>query len=396
MYKEKISRTFIYEEQRALKWFLLLFYIIFFLYEVFYHYFYKNIDLNLPREVNYWMYFWLLFSLPIFTIFMRKEKVYFVKYIFVIGYFFTSILSEISIYSMNNLEYQSGNAVEVLVVLFTPFFINIRFFRVVTSIIVLKYIFLGIYLKSENTIGPIVLVLILSWIAYLILIRFQDYLKAIKDLYDHQLSGIVKGVIATIELKDPYTRGHSERVAYYAQTLANETGKFTPKELSSFHYACLLHDIGKVNIPDSILMKPGKLSKNEFEVIKTHPSVGEEAILKVKGLEDSLPIIKSHHERWDGKGYPEKLKGDSIPFLARVVSIADAFDAMTSSRSYRDALSVDEAYSRIIEGQGTQFDPQLVELFKEIFPSWVKFHRKYDWTNTLSSEDDNDGKEVPS
>ncbi|WP_044392122.1 HD-GYP domain-containing protein [Mesobacillus subterraneus] len=396
MYKEKISRTFIYEEQRALKWFLLLFYIIFFLYEVFYHYFYKNIDLNLPREVNYWMYFWLLFSLPIFTIFMRKEKVYFVKYIFVIGYFFTSILSEISIYSMNNLEYQSGNAVEVLVVLFTPFFINIRFFRVVTSTIVLKYIFLGIYLKSENTIGPIVLVLILSWIAYLILIRFQDYLKAIKDLYDHQLSGIVKGVIATIELKDPYTRGHSERVAYYAQTLANETGKFTPKELSSFHYACLLHDIGKVNIPDSILMKPGKLSKNEFEVIKTHPSVGEEAILKVKGLEDSLPIIKSHHERWDGKGYPEKLKGDSIPFLARVVSIADAFDAMTSSRSYRDALSVDEAYSRIIEGQGTQFDPQLVELFKEIFPSWVKFHRKYDWTNTLSSEDDNDGKEVPS
>nr|WP_243462880.1 HD domain-containing phosphohydrolase [Mesobacillus boroniphilus] len=89
----------------------------------------------------------------------------------------------------------------------------------------------------------------------------------------------------------------------------------------------------------------------------------------------------------DGKGYPESLKGDSIPFLARVVSIADAFDAMTSSRSYRNALTVDEAYTRIIDGQGSQFDPQLVELFKKIFPKWVQYHQSYDWSTTLSSED---------
>jgi putative nucleotidyltransferase with HDIG domain len=394
MYNEKINKTFIYEEQRALNWFLVLFYTVYLIYEVFYHSFYKNIDLNLPREINYWVYIWLCIALPIFILLKRKEKVCIFKYIFIIGYFLTSIISEVSIYSKSNLEYQSGNAVEIIAVLFTPFFVNSRFFRVVTGTLIFKYAFFGFYLDSENTIGPIVLVLILSGIAYLILVRFQSYLKTIKKSYDYQLQGIVKGVIATIELKDPYTRGHSERVAHYAQTLAIETGRFSQEELSTFNYACLLHDIGKVSIPDSILMKPGKLSKSEFDVIKTHPSVGAEAILKVKGLESSIAIIMSHHERWDGKGYPESLKGESIPFLARVVSIADAFDAMTSSRSYRDALSVEEAYTRIIDGQGTQFDPQLVELFKKIFPKWVQYHRSYDWSTTLSGEDYKDREEV--
>ena len=156
--------------------------------------------------------------------------------------------------------------------------------------------------------------------------------------------------------------------------------------MNAFNYACLLHDIGKVNIPDSILMKPGKLSKEEFNVIKTHPKVGAEAIIKVRGLEDSIDVIKSHHERWDGKGYPEQLIGDKIPYLARIVSIADTFDAMTSSRSYRAAMPVEEAYKRILEGKGTQFDPSLVDLFNEVFSDWVSFHLEYQWAETHPNE----------
>lgn len=387
MYKQINDPPLLHEEQRALKWFLILFYLIYIFYEIFYHSFYKNIDLNLPREINIWMYIWLLVMIPVPFFFKDKGKLYLVKYIFVIAYFTTSIITELIVYSSNNLEYQSGNAVEILAVLFTPFFVNTRFFYVVSIALISKYIVIGMFLHSGLTLAPIVLVVILSGLAFILLKRFQSYLNAIKKSYASQLEGIVKGVIATIELKDPYTRGHSERVAFYANSLAIETGLFTKEELSSFNYACLLHDIGKVNIPDSILMKPGKLSKEEFEIIKTHPSVGAEAIIKVKGLEESIQIIKSHHERWDGKGYPENLVGERIPLLARIVSIADAFDAMTSSRSYRDALPVVEAYNRIIESQGTQFDPDLVELFKKVYPGWLNFHQSYEWPKIHSVEE---------
>lgn len=227
---------------------------------------------------------------------------------------------------------------------------------------------------------PIILMIILSGMSFFLLVRFQGYVRAVSTSYDKQLEGIVKGVIATLELKDPYTRGHSERVAKYALVLANEVGKFTKEEQKSFYYACLLHDIGKVNIPDNILMKPGKLTNEEFEIIKSHPVVGAEAVKNVEGISDSIHVIRYHHERWDGKGYPEQLKGEEIPLLARVSTIADAFDAMTSSRSYREAMPIEEAYKRIIEGKGTQFDPSLVENFKNIYPEWIKFHKNYPWT----------------
>lgn len=384
MYRQKNDPTLINEEQRAVKWFLALFYLIYAFYEIFYHTIYKNIDLKLPREVNIWMYICLLLLLPLSFLLIRRGKIYLVKYYFVISYIVLSIINEMMIFFRNSMEYQSGNAVEILLVLFSPFFVNIRFFWVVTVGLISKYIFFGIILHSTQAMLPVTLVIVLSGIAYILLKRFQLYIDAIKKSYNYQLEGIVKGVIATIELKDPYTRGHSERVAYYANSLANETGKFSEEELNSFNYACLLHDIGKVNIPDTILMKPGKLTKEEFDVIKTHPKVGAEAIVKVNGLGDSIEVVKSHHERWDGKGYPDQLKEENIPFLARIVSVADAFDAMTSSRSYRAAMPVEEAYRRIIEGKGTQFDPEIVELFKKVFSEWVIFHENYKWTNDLS------------
>jgi HD-GYP domain-containing protein (c-di-GMP phosphodiesterase class II) len=371
--------TLINEEKRALKWFLTLFYLVYFSYEIFYHTIYINLDLGLPRDVNYLMYFLLILLYPLSLYLIKRGKVFLVKYVFVISYIIISIINELNIYLGSTQEYRSGSSAEILLILFAPFFINTKFFLVVITGFITKYALFGIILHSKLTLLPLTLIGVISIIGFILLKRFQGYVDAIKISFDKQLDGIVKGVIATIELKDPYTRGHSERVAHYAMSLAIQTEKFSKDELVSFNYACLLHDIGKVNIPDTILMKPGKLSKEEFDVIKTHPKVGADAIIKVDGLSESIGVIKSHHERWDGKGYPEQLEKEEIPLLARIVSVADAFDAMTSSRSYRAAMPVEEAYKRIVEGKGTQFDPEIVDLFVQVFPRWVDYHESYQW-----------------
>ena len=380
-----------HEEKRAIKWFLALFYVIFISFESFYFYIYPKYILNLDvepiNESRYYYYLLILILLPIMALMFKKGHLFRVKHFFFMSYTLFTIIYDSLTYYGTGLEYKSGNIVEVFLILFAPIFVNSVFYWIVAMGTLIKYAFMGLLLQTTAVLFPVALVIILSLLGWIILKRFQGYIEAIKTSYDNQLSGIVKGVIATIELKDPYTRGHSERVAFYANSLAQATQKYTIEQLRSFTYACLLHDIGKVNIPDTILMKPGKLSKEEYEVIKTHPEVGAEAIIKVNGLGESIDIIKSHHERWDGKGYPEQLTGEEIPYLARIVSIADAFDAMTSSRSYRAAMSIEEAYKRIIEGKGTQFDPDLVELFKAVFPEWINFHVSYDWQNTLPVQD---------
>jgi len=387
MQKEFLNPSLRHEEQRALKWFLIMFYLISVLYDLFFYFFFKTYVYNLePGLPGFgYIYYLLLFALlPVVYLLNKKGKLSSIKYFFIIVYLLLSTMNDTVYYLGSDMEYQTGNIVEIFIVLFTPMFVNKRFFNIVFIGMIIKYVFIGLLLQSNAVTLPLVLYLFLSGVAYVLLKRFQAYLQAFRTSYDEQLRGIVKGVIATIELKDPYTRGHSERVAHYARLLAIATGKYNEDELNSFHYACLLHDIGKVNIPDHILMKPGRLSYDEFEIIKTHPVVGVEAVKKVEGLDQSLDVIKSHHERWDGKGYPDQLKGEEITQLARIVSIADAFDAMTSSRSYRSALPAEEAYSRIIDGKGTQFDPELVELFKKVFPEWVKFHKNYDWSISLS------------
>ncbi|MCM3585504.1 HD-GYP domain-containing protein [Mesobacillus maritimus] len=394
MQKGFLNPSLMHEEQRALKWFLIMFYLISVVYDLFYYVIFKKYVYNLePGLPGFgYVYYVLLFALlPLLYLLSKKGKVTSIKYIFIFLFLLLSTINDAVYYLGKNLsdtQIGTGNVVEVFVILFTPMFVNRRFFHFVFLGMVLKYLVIWGLLQSNTVLLPLILYLFVSGIAYVLLKRFQSYLQAFKTSYDEQLRGIVKGVIATIELKDPYTRGHSERVAQYARSLAVATGNYNEDELNSFHYACLLHDIGKVNIPDQILMKPGRLTSEEFEVIKTHPVVGVEAVKKVQGLDQSLDVIKSHHERWDGKGYPDQLKEEEISQLARIVSIADAFDAMTSSRSYRSALPVDEAYKRIIEGKGTQFDPSLVELFQKVYPQWVKFHEEYDWSMNLSYQNE--------
>lgn len=376
-----------HEEKRTVKWYLLISYVLIIGWDAFYYYirpmYIKTSEaIGLPNNNNIWYlnYIVLFVILGIAYYLSKVNKQDWIKYVFILSYLTVSFLVDIVSFHGNNDGYTSGNVVEIFLILSLPIFLNTRYFWVVTLGFTLKYIATGILLKTSLVLVPIVLLVILSGLSFFLLVRFQGYVRAVSTSYDNQLEGIVKGVIATLELKDPYTRGHSERVAKYALMFANEIGKFSKEEQKSFYYACLLHDIGKVNIPDQILMKPGKLTDEEFEIIKTHPVVGAEAVKNVEGIKNSIYVIRSHHERWDGKGYPDQLKGEEIPLLARVSAIADAFDAMTSSRSYRDAMPFEEAYNRIIKGQGSQFDPILVDKFKKIYPAWIKFHQNYPWS----------------
>ena len=180
---------------------------------------------------------------------------------------------------------------------------------------------------------------------------------------------IVRSFYLAVELKDRYTAGHTERVTRYAlaiyDQMEEEQKRMLPRD--DLRYAGLLHDIGKVAIPDHILLKEGKLTEEEYEAIKRHPTVGADLVEQIESLAHVSPGVRYHHERWDGKGYPERLKGEEIPLVARILAVADTFDAMTSTRSYREALSAQTAYEEIIRCSRTQFDPFVVRLFTQAF-----------------------------
>jgi diguanylate cyclase (GGDEF)-like protein/putative nucleotidyltransferase with HDIG domain len=172
----------------------------------------------------------------------------------------------------------------------------------------------------------------------------------------------VYDIASAVEAKDPYTYGHSKKVNIYSVALAEAIG-LSPDEVSALSAAALLHDIGKVGIPDKVLNKKGKLTKEDWETIKAHPKLGANIISNIPRLAPSVNSILYHHERWDGSGYPEGLNGEEIPLEARILAIADSFEAMTSARPYRPALSLEEVVTELRQGAGLQFDPKLVEVF---------------------------------
>ncbi len=169
----------------------------------------------------------------------------------------------------------------------------------------------------------------------------------------------------TVEAKDSYTRGHSDRVSEYSVLIGQKVG-LPEDQIKTLRIGGLFHDIGKIGIPDSILLKPDKLTDEEYSEIKNHPSIGAHILGSAEIFKDIIPIVKYHHEKYDGRGYPSGLKGEEIPYLARIAAIADTFDAMTSRRSYRGALDLDYVKQEIKRCEGTQFDPQLAEVFLEI------------------------------
>jgi putative nucleotidyltransferase with HDIG domain len=172
------------------------------------------------------------------------------------------------------------------------------------------------------------------------------------------------GLAEAIEAKDPYTKGHCGRVAAYAMALAREC-HYPEHDMESLEFAAFLHDIGKIGVRDAVLLKPGPLDEEEWKHMKIHPEVGFEIASKIDMLKPTMAAIRNHHERWDGTGYPDRIAGEDIPLSARVVCVADCFDAMATDRPYKRALSLDESLANLRKSRGVQFDPQLVDLFVE-------------------------------
>ena len=175
----------------------------------------------------------------------------------------------------------------------------------------------------------------------------------------------IETVRYTVEAKDAYTKGHSDRVAEYSTLIGKKLG-LSEEDIKRLHLGGLFHDVGKIGVPDNILLKTGKLSDDEYSEIKNHPTIGAHILSTASIFQDIIPIVKYHHEKYDGNGYPERLKGEQIPYLARITAIADAFDAMASKRVYRDSFPLSKIIEEFEEGKGTQFDPQLADVFIDI------------------------------
>ena len=191
-----------------------------------------------------------------------------------------------------------------------------------------------------------------------------ENLALYENIYENLFSTLY-AFVETIEARDPYTKQHSASVSGYAMSIARKNG-CSQEEIAKLNISGNLHDIGKIGIPDNILLKPGRLTDAEYKIIKKHPVIGSNIIGHLGMWTDEQGIIRHHHERFDGKGYPDNLKGEDIPFLARILSVADVYDALTTDRSYRQRMSDDDAAEIIKENAGSQFDPTIVDVFLDL------------------------------
>lgn len=185
---------------------------------------------------------------------------------------------------------------------------------------------------------------------------------ALYDDLNAMFLGTLEALTASIDAKDRYTCGHSRRVAHLTQQLARAVG-MSPEQVKRMHIAGLVHDVGKIGVPEHVLLKPGKLTDEEFAWIRRHPEMGHRILKDIPQLKDILPGVLYHHERWDGRGYPAGLAGEEIPFVARLIGLADSFDAMSSTRTYRCAMDRKSVLDEIRRCGGAQFDPELAPIF---------------------------------
>lgn len=204
-------------------------------------------------------------------------------------------------------------------------------------------------------------------------LKKQNYqLNTIEELYkevqrasgtiDANVLASIESLARALEARDAYTRGHSDRVNKFSMAIGRIMG-LSKHELEILHDASLLHDIGKIGVPDRILLKPTRLTEEEYDIMKSHAQMGADILSSMSFLREHVPLIRWHHERQDGKGYPDGLRGSEIPIGARIIQVADTWDAMTSNRPYRRALSNEVAASELIKYSGTQFDADVVDAF---------------------------------
>lgn len=225
----------------------------------------------------------------------------------------------------------------------------------------------AIVLFSVEETGPLgaIVLLALPFVATQFLIRQFGRERELNDQLEAANLSLTESLVNALDARDPYSAGHSVAVAVYARDLAKEIG-LSDAAVQRTYLAGLLHDIGKIAVPDAILRKPAALTAEEFDEIRLHPSIGEQILLPSEHLQDVLPGVRHHHERIDGKGYPDQLKDAEIPLQARIIAVADAYNAMTSDRPYRDAMHPELAQRILVQNQGMQHDPFLVSAFRRV------------------------------
>ncbi len=242
-----------------------------------------------------------------------------------------------------------------------------------TSIVILAYRIFNLtkgILRFHPTGLPALFVTLIGLVSILLIYQRNERIIRVQERHRKELvdftNSIIDAFAVCIDGKDSYTNGHSLRVAQYTRMLAKKLGE-DEDTIQKFYNIALLHDIGKIGIPDDILNKPGKLTEEEYEIVKTHPYRGYEILKKVKTQKDLVEGAQFHHERFDGRGYPARLAGEKIPLVARIISVADAFDAMSSTRPYRKKMPMDAIVKEIKDCTGSQFDPKISKAFLELY-----------------------------
>lgn len=195
-------------------------------------------------------------------------------------------------------------------------------------------------------------------------------IRSMSDELERAYTGTLESLVAALDVRDQETRGHSSRVATHSLDLARMLGFNDEHELATIYRGALMHDVGKIGVPDAILLKPGALTEEEWEFMRRHPAMGYRILAQVPYLRPTAKIVLAHHERWDGDGYPRRLKGEDIPLGARIFAVCDTYDAIISDRPYRDGQTPDAALAEILRCAGTQFDPRVIEAFEAAFPRW--------------------------
>ena len=197
---------------------------------------------------------------------------------------------------------------------------------------------------------------------------------------------VMRTLANTIDAKDPYTNGHSLRVAKYSKEIAKRAGK-TREEQKEIYQMALLHDIGKIGVPDEIINKDTRLTDEEYAAIRKHPAIGSDILKTIEQIPDIMIGARWHHERYDGRGYPDGLKGEEIPEIARIIGVADAYDAMTSKRSYRNILSQEVVRGEIERGKGTQFDPFFADIMLQLIDEDIRYTMREKFRGEVVNKD---------
>jgi response regulator RpfG family c-di-GMP phosphodiesterase len=317
-------------------------------------------------------YYFILFTFIPCLYLYKISKPFYIKYILLFGFHIFDFLNQ---FMSNRDVVVGGNIIEFIMVLFSPVFLSSRFFWIVLCITLVKYSINFLLYSNYYYLLSMLFFVFIGIITLIILLRIRSYVRALEKSHEASILIIIKNFMKILGLKNETIVDHSERVAHLCLIFVKKFKLVDEQGLNSFYFSCLLHDIGKIKFTDNMLAGKLELTNTEKELVKNHPLTGSNILNDLEDIEINLDVIKYHHEAWDGSGYPYGLKSTEIPVLAQVLSLANTFDSLTHSKSYRNAVSYNEAY-QIIQ-KSDKFSMEIQEQFKQVYPLWTNEMIKY-------------------